>query len=87
LWPHTTLGLGAIAVLAFTHPDAIPYALLLAGGPALAVPLAVITARPRVGAALARLGIGRLPEETTPPIALTALALPALAAVTTARPA
>jgi membrane glycosyltransferase len=84
LWPHTAIGVLAITVLALTHPSAIPCALLLAGGPALAVPLAVLTARPAVGAALTRLGIGRLPEETAPPLALAALALPAIAA---ARPA
>jgi membrane glycosyltransferase len=82
LWPHTVLGLGPLVLLAATHPSAIPYALLLAGGPALAIPLAVITAIPAAGTALARIGIGRLPEETAPPDALTALALPALAAAT-----
>jgi membrane glycosyltransferase len=35
---------------------------------------------PGVGHALARIGIGRLPEESTPPQALAALSLPALAA-------
>jgi membrane glycosyltransferase len=82
LWPHTALGLAPLIVLAATHPSAIPYALLLAGGPALSIPLAVITAMPAVGTALARIGIGRLPEETAPPDALTALALPAVAAAT-----
>jgi membrane glycosyltransferase len=85
LWPHTALGLGCLLLLAFTHPAAIPYAFLIAGGPALAVPLAVFTARPALGLALARAGIGRLPEETAPPRALSALALPAIAAA--ARPA
>ncbi len=80
LWPHTALGLACLAVLAVAQPAAIPYALLIAGGPALSIPLAVITARPGVGMALARIGLGRLPEETSPPVALTALALPALAA-------
>jgi membrane glycosyltransferase len=80
LWPHTAIGLGTLAILAATHPATIPYALLLAGGPALAVPLAVVTAWPAVGVALARIGIGRLPEETAPPLAFTALALPAVAA-------
>jgi len=84
LWPYTLIGVGAIALLAVTHPAAIPYALPLAAGPALSIPLAVITARPAVGAALARIGIGRLPEETAAPVAVAALALPAIAA---ARPA
>ncbi len=77
-WPHTLLGAGCVALLAFTHPSAIPYALLIAGGPLLAVPLAVFTAVPWLGMALARVGLGRLPEETAPPVALAALSLPAL---------
>jgi membrane glycosyltransferase len=85
LWPHSAIGLGCIAILAAVHPATLPYAFLLAGGPALAVPLAVVTAKPRLGALLTRIGIGRLPEETAPPVALTALALPAVAAAT--RPA
>jgi membrane glycosyltransferase len=85
LWPHTMIGVGSLAILAASHPGAIAYALLLAAGPALSIPLAVITALPAVGTSLARIGIGRLPEETAPPRALTALALPALAAA--ARPA
>jgi membrane glycosyltransferase len=80
LWPHTALGLGCLAILALTHPVALPYGCLIAGGPALAVPFAVLTARPSLGLLLARIGIGRLPEETAPPRALSALALPAVAA-------
>jgi membrane glycosyltransferase len=78
LWPQTLLGLGSIGVLAATHPAAIPYALFIAGGLALAVPLAVVTSVPSVGMVLARIGLGRLPEETAPPPALQALALPAI---------
>ena len=78
LWPHTLLGWGVIALLAMTHPAAIPYALFLAAGPALSIPLAVITALPAVGRTMARLGIGRLPEETAPPTALSTLAVPAI---------
>ena len=80
LWPHTLLGLACIAVLAATHPAAIPFALYIAAGPALAIPLAVLTALPSVGLAFARIGIGRLPEELRPPPPLTRLALPAVVA-------
>ena len=31
-WPHTLLGAFCVGLLAFTHPSAIPYALLIAGG-------------------------------------------------------
>jgi membrane glycosyltransferase len=80
LWPHTLLGWSVIGLLAMTHPAAIPYALLLAAGLALAVPLAMLTALPKVGKTFAHIGIGRLPEETAPPAALGALALPAIEA-------
>ncbi len=80
LWPQSLLGLATVMVLAITVPAAIPYALFLAGGLLLSVPLAIITAMPAVGRALVRLGIGRLPEETAPPPELAGLALPAIEA-------
>jgi membrane glycosyltransferase len=80
LWPHTLLGWSCILILAFTAPGAIPYALFIAGGPALSIPLAVITSWPSVGRALMRAGIGALPEENAPPLALRRLALPAIEA-------
>jgi membrane glycosyltransferase len=78
LWPHTLLGCAALGLLAVTQPAAVPYALFLAGGPALAVPFAMMTAWPRLGRFAARVGIGRLPEETARPAVLVALALPAI---------
>jgi membrane glycosyltransferase len=78
LWPHTLLGCAALGALATTQPAAIPYMLFLAGGPALAVPFAMMTAWPSLGSFAARVGIGRLPEETTRPAVLLALALPAI---------
>jgi len=86
-WPHTLLGVGTLALLAATHPGALPYALFLAGGLALSIPLAMITALPFTGRLLTRFGIGRLPEETSPPASLRALALPAIdAAQASSRP-
>ena len=78
LWPHTLLGCSALGLLATAQPAAIPYALLLACGPALAVPFAMVTASPWLGSLAARLGIGRLPEETVSPAALLVLTLPAI---------
>ncbi len=78
LWPQTLLGLGTMAVLGATVPAAIPYALFIAGGLVVAVPFAVLTAAPRLGRALVRVGFCRLPEETAPPAELAALALPAI---------
>ena len=59
LWPQALLGITTVGVLAVTAPSAIPYALFIAGGPLLAIPLAVITAQPWTGRLLLRLGIGR----------------------------
>jgi membrane glycosyltransferase len=81
LWPQTVVGLTCLIVLAATVPAALPYAfLVLAGGLALSVPLAVVTAVPALGRAMARIGLCRLPEETEPPPAMEALALPAVMA-------
>jgi membrane glycosyltransferase len=80
LWPHTLLGCAALDALAMTQQAAIPYMLFLAGGLALAIPFAMITAWPLLGSVAARVGIGRLPEETTRPAVLLALALPAIEA-------
>jgi membrane glycosyltransferase len=79
LWPHNVLGLAVIGVLALTHPSAIPYALFLACGLALAIPLAILTAMPAFGGALARIGLCSLPEETAPPEILRARGLAATA--------
>jgi membrane glycosyltransferase len=86
-WPHTLLGWAAILALATTHPWAIPVALLIAGGLAVSIPLAVFTASPSVGTFFARVGIGRLPEETAPPPMLSALAVPAVVAAAKPRTA
>ena len=85
LWPQTALGLACIGILGVTHPSAIPYALFIAGGLAISVPLAVVTALPWLGRLFARIGVGRLPEETDPPAALAALSLPALEAAASAK--
>jgi membrane glycosyltransferase len=78
LWPHTLLGCAVLGLLAVTQPAAIPYALFLAGGPALAIPFAMMTASPWLGSFAARVGVGRLPEETARSAVLLALALPAI---------
>jgi len=78
LWPHTVLGLATIGVLGVTTPAAIPYALFIAGGPLLSIPLAIGTASPAFGRLLVRIGLCRLPEETAPPPELSSLKLPAI---------
>ena len=79
LWPQTLLGAATLAVLAATAPVAIPYALFIAGGLALSIPFAVVSAAPAAGRALLRLRLCILPEETAPPAGLSELDLPALA--------
>src|SRR5262245_54317799 len=77
-WPQTLIGLAPVLLLAVTAPAAIPYALFIAAGPLLSIPLAVVTALPAFGRALIALGLDRLPEETLPPPELRALNLPAI---------
>src|SRR5262245_15180474 len=80
LWPQTVLGWAVLLVLGATVPAAIPYALFIAGGLALSIPLAILTTMPAAGPAMVRIGLCQLPEETAPPPELTALALPAIEA-------
>ncbi|MCX7361055.1 MAG: glucans biosynthesis glucosyltransferase MdoH [Alphaproteobacteria bacterium] len=80
LWPQTVLGGASLAIVAALQPAALPYLfVLLTGGLVLSIPFCVVTSWPRLGRAFARIGIGRLPEETTPPAALERLALKAIA--------
>jgi membrane glycosyltransferase len=78
LWPQTLVGCLSLGLVLMTQSWAFPYMLLLAAGPAVAVPLAVLTAQPVLGELSARLGIARLPEETATPEDLLDLALPAI---------
>ncbi len=77
-WPQTLVGLVPVLLLAAAAPSAIPYALFIAGGPLLSIPLAVLTASPAFGRALIAAGLDRLPEETMPPPELRALEPPAI---------
>jgi membrane glycosyltransferase len=77
-WPQTLVGVAPVLLLAAAAPTALPYALLIAGGPLLSIPLAVLTGSPALGRTLIALGLDRLPEETLPPPELQALKLPAI---------
>ena len=70
-----------IGVVAKSRPGDLGYALMAAAGLALSAPFAVATAAPSIGALFARLGIGRIPEETEPPAALLPLHLPVVEAL------
>jgi membrane glycosyltransferase len=79
LWPHTLLGAACLGAVGALQPDALPYLFVfLAGGLVLAIPFCVVTSWPWLGVALTRAGVGRLPEETSPPASLKRLDLPAL---------
>jgi membrane glycosyltransferase len=78
LWPQTLVGCASLGLVLASQPWASPYILLLAGGPALSVLFAMITAWPAIGGLAARMGIGRVPEETATPEDLLELALPAI---------
>jgi membrane glycosyltransferase len=80
LWPQTLVGCLSLALVTFSQAWALPYVLLLAGGPAFAAPFAAATAWPAFGSLATRIGIGRLPEETATPEDLLDLALPAITA-------
>ena len=77
-WPQTLIGLAPVLLLAVAAPSAVPYALLIAAGPLLSIPLAVATAAPALGRALIAAGLDRLPEEALPSPELRALKLPAI---------
>jgi membrane glycosyltransferase len=76
-WPHTLLGFALLCLLGIRHPELLPYAVVLFGGLALAIPLAVLTSWPIFGRILRRYGLANLPEETHPPAPLQALGLAA----------
>jgi membrane glycosyltransferase len=78
LWPQTLLGCAALGLVLASQPWATPYILLLAGGPALSVLFAMVTALPALGGLAVRMGIGRVPEETATPEDILELALPAI---------
>ncbi len=78
LWPQTLVGCASLGLVLTNQPWALPYVLLLAGGPALSVPFAMSTAWPAFGELAARIGVGRIPEETDIPEDLLELALPAI---------
>jgi membrane glycosyltransferase len=78
LWPQTLVGCASLGLVLASQPWALPYVSLLAGGPALSALFATVTAWPALGSLAARMGIGRVPEETVTPEDLLELALPAI---------
>ncbi|KAA6183874.1 glucans biosynthesis glucosyltransferase MdoH [Thiohalocapsa marina] len=79
LWPQTLIGALALGWLAWSGPGILLLFSPFYIGALLAVPLAVISARPGLGRTLARLGLWCIPDETEPEPMLRALGLDALA--------
>lgn len=80
LWPQTLVGVASILWLGTWSGAAAFWLSPFFVGALLAVPLAVATASPALGIALARIGLWRTPEETAPPALIQSLGLPALLA-------
>jgi membrane glycosyltransferase len=76
LWPQTLFGISAVVWLVLAAPAALIGFLPFLLGSVLSVPIATITAEPRLGLVLGRLGLWRIPEETRPPEALQAIRVP-----------
>lgn len=73
LWPVTAFGVAVTAFLAFTAPGALPWFMPFLGGLLLAIPFAVITSSPLLGALAVRWKILALPEEVDTPPELAAV--------------
>jgi membrane glycosyltransferase len=67
LWRESAIGWAALAALALAKPSALPWFAPFLAGPALAIPLAAITASPRLGRLAARWKVCALPEEIDVP--------------------
>lgn len=74
LWPQMVFGLAILGLFLWKAPGVLPWAAPLLSGLILAVPFAVITASPRFGSFLARLGVCAIPEEISAPIELKQIA-------------
>jgi membrane glycosyltransferase len=62
-WPHTLFGLVVLFFLGFMQPASILWFLPFLTGPLLAIPFAVITTMPELGAVAERYRICAIPEE------------------------
>ena len=64
LWPQTLVGIGLGIWLWRVAPGAVWYWTPLIAGLAGSIPIALVSAHPRLGRALARAGLCRIPEES-----------------------
>ncbi len=67
MWPQTVFGLALYALLSWKAPGVLPWAAPLLSGLVLSAPFAVLTASPRCGQLMARIGLCGIPEEQRVP--------------------
>ena len=65
LWPQTLIGTLAFATFAAAGWRAVLWAIPFAGGLVVAIPFCVLTADPRFGSWLQRIGLAAIPEEVS----------------------
>lgn len=70
LWPQTLLGLGLVAGTYYSSAVSLWFSLPIIAGLLLGVPLAMLSASPRLGRKMAQSGLCRTPEEVWPQFAL-----------------
>jgi len=67
LWWHGLFGIAVATALALTRPVVLLWALPLIAGYLIAIPFAMLTAAPCVGALYVRTGLNGIPEDFDPP--------------------
>ena len=73
LWPHLLFGLYIFGTLAVLSPSVLIWSLPLTAGYILAIPFAMLTAAPSLGAFFVRTGLCGIPEDFDPPAEIVAI--------------
>ncbi|CAN7264528.1 glucans biosynthesis glucosyltransferase MdoH [Bosea sp. LjRoot237] len=73
LWPHLLFGLYIFGTLAELSPTVLIWSLPLTAGYVLAIPFAMLTAAPALGALFVRSGLCGVPEDFDPPAEIVAI--------------
>lgn len=73
LWPHLLFGLYVCGSLLLISPTVLLWSLPLTAGYLLAIPFAMLTASPALGAWFMRVGLCGIPEDFDPPAELAAI--------------